>query len=1462
MASTTLSFHNNGYRIPLTLLLACLLAFGSYTAQALDLEWAKRGGGTGYNESYSLAVDSVGNTYVTGYFTEAATFGFGEAGEITVTNEGDTDIFIAKYATDGNLVWAKRAGGTYPDSGFLIPDSGNSVVVDSSDNVYVAGVFAESATFGAGETGETILTSERFVGGFIAKYTADGNLIWAKRPGSQGVARPNDLAVDGLGNVYVTGLFSSVTFGAGEASETILTSNGHNNTDMFIAKYTASGNLVWAKNAGDTTAGGGETKGVRIDVDGSGNAYVMGLFDGSPTFGFGEAGETSISVRQGLSQNGFMVKYTVDGDLVWVKTISQLTKDIAVNNAGDIYTTGHIDDLVARYTTNGDLVWTRHAEFVLEGEGGVENSGSSVAVDNSGNVYVTDAFTKSTTFGPEQVSETKLTSDGARDIFVAKYSANGDLILAKRAGGGSIDISRDLAIDNSGNVYVTGSFGSHIPVFSVDPLTFDPLTFSHKMTTTFGLGENRETTLSSNGVGVRDIFVAKLSDAALFNPPVIIEAQIEANSDDAEEIIVSGTVNLGSRDLEMAEKNNKGRLVGMRFNGLNIPKDATITQAYLQFQVNDLNSERADLTITGQATANAPTFTAANTNISSRIKTGAVAAWTPEPWNTIGEAGSDQKTPNIAPVIQEIINQAGWLSGNSLAIIVSGSGMRSADSFDGDPAAAPLLHVEYTLEAGTSLNPPLAVDAGPDQTIGLPNSAFLDGTINNNSLPIPPEVTTTWSQVSGPGTVTFADPNAIDTTASFDFAGTYVVKLTIDDGNHSDFNQLMVKVVNQALNWDWAKRVRGPGFNQDGTGADLVVDGSGNSYITGEFKNTSVFGGGEAGETTLTSDGDNDIFLAKYAVNGDLVWVKRAGGTFDDRGRSLALDSSGNVYVTGVFQGSVIFGSGETGETTLTTSGGSDIFVAKYTADGNLIWVTRAGGTDSDQGNSLGVDGSGNAYLTGNFRGIAIFGPGEISETTLTSAGDSDIFVAKYTAVGDLVWANRAGSTGSDFGKGLAMDSSGNAYVTGDFGEPATFEDDGEEAIFGAGEAGETILSNKGYSDIFVAKYTADGNLVWAKRAGSTSFDRSRGIAVSKSGNVYITGSGQIETSQGGADEIVSHPNSHPLFVAKYSASGNQIWVTKGSSNLSGSSLVVNNSGNVHVTGTLFGTYAIFRSGQGVVFRGLPGGNDIAHNFVAKYSASSGYFISAKYAGRRGRTKRFDRSANGIAVDDSGNIYVTGNYSSTSTLRNEGRGEIIVESDGPSSIFVAKLVNASAVIDPIIVESRVTASTDDAEENIVTGKVNLNSSDLDLVEPGTNNQLVGLRFNSLAIPRSAMISNAYIQFQTDETHSSITRLKIWGVNEDIGSTPTFTNTNANISSGFETFNEVDWRPAPWTTIGEAGPNQQTPDISSIIQEIVSEREWASGNSLIIRISGNTGTRTAVSYDGNPAAAPLLHVEYQ
>jgi hypothetical protein len=175
-----------------------------------------------------------------------------------------------------------------------------------------------------------------------------------------------------------------------------------------------------------------------------------------------------------------------------------------------------------------------------------------------------------------------------------------------------------------------------------------------------------------------------------------LEVRVAATADDAEQG-AGGAIDLSSSDLELVADGSDVQTVGMRFNGLTIPPSSTITSAYIQFKVDETNSGATSLTLQGQAADHAPVFTSASGSISARSRTNASVAWSPPAWPTVGAAGTDQRTPGIAAIIQEIVSRPGWVNGNSLVIIITGSGERTAESYDGDQAGAPLLHVEYNV---------------------------------------------------------------------------------------------------------------------------------------------------------------------------------------------------------------------------------------------------------------------------------------------------------------------------------------------------------------------------------------------------------------------------------------------------------------------------------------------------------------------------------------------------------------------------------------------------------------------------------------------------------------------------------------------------------------------------------------------------------------------------------------------
>jgi hypothetical protein len=258
----------------------------------------------------------------------------------------------------------------------------------------------------------------------------------------------------------------------------------------------------------------------------------------------------------------------------------------------------------------------------------------------------------------------------------------------------------------------------------------------------------------------------------------IVRRPVAVGKDDAEESS-TGAVAVAGNDLELVLDGTRGnQTVGMRFADVAVPKGAVISDAYVQFVAKRKGTVATSLTVRAQADDDPATFAKTTGNISSRPLTPENVTWDLPSWTIVGEAGPDQRTSDISSVVQAIVNRSGWASGNAIVIVITGTGKRIALSFEG--GGAPILHVEY---GGSPANLAPAADAGPDQGITLPDDATLAGSASDDGVPNPPgAVTTTWSQVSGPQSVTFADPSSPTTSVSFFEAGTYVLRLAADDG--------------------------------------------------------------------------------------------------------------------------------------------------------------------------------------------------------------------------------------------------------------------------------------------------------------------------------------------------------------------------------------------------------------------------------------------------------------------------------------------------------------------------------------------------------------------------------------------------------------------------------------------------------------------------------------------------------
>jgi hypothetical protein len=306
----------------------------------------------------------------------------------------------------------------------------------------------------------------------------------------------------------------------------------------------------------------------------------------------------------------------------------------------------------------------------------------------------------------------------------------------------------------------------------------------------------------------------------------------------------------------------------------------------------------------------------------------------------------------------------------------------------------------------------------------------------------------------------------------------------------------------------WAKRAGGNGIDQ---GYGITTDTFGNIYVTGYYSDFMILG------TDSLSIGGENFFIAKFDALGNEVWARSGDCPSTNRCWSVTTDVSGNVYVTGEY-GSTYLSFGA--DTIVNTNGfGYDIFIVKYDSSGNVLWARGVGGNSGQYyGYSISADPFGSVYVTGSWIGSSlIFGT-----DTLNNVGSGDIFILKYDALGNALWVEGAGSFGNDVGNSTTSDAAGNVYVTGYYSYSITF--------------GPITLNSAGGNDIFIVKYDASGNVVWARSEGDLLNDECESINIDVLGNLYLTGSYYSQSLTLGGTVLTNTSNYADMFVAKLDA--------------------------------------------------------------------------------------------------------------------------------------------------------------------------------------------------------------------------------------------------------------------------------------------------------------------------------------
>ena len=467
--------HLSKKKLIYTILLSFFL--NTLSAQLTNLVWAKQMGGTGNDEGNSIATDASGNVYATGSFEGTVDFDPG-VGTANLTSAGSSDAFISKFDATGNFVWVKQFAGISSDRGLYI-------TIDANGNIYSTGVFfSGTVDFDPGSGVYNLSSSSG--GRFISKLDASGNFVWAK----QLSGFPCGIAVDVNGNVFSSGFFSgTVDFDPGTA---IFNLTASNTTQYFVSKLDVNGNFLWAAQLGGVS--GFFLNG--FSIDGNGNVYTIGSFEGSCDF---DPGITNLNLTSVGLTDVFISKLDATGNFVWVKQYGSTGYDfgyrIRADGNGNIYCIGSVAGVVdfdpgpnsanisgagfvLKLDVSSNFMWAKQSVAVSDI--------LSITTDNTGNVYTTGIYGGTVDFDAG-TGTYNLTSSGFNDIFISKLNSAGNFVWAASMGAASNDQGNSVAVDGSGNVYTIGTFQG--------TADFDP----------------NSGTMNLTSAGSTDIFIQKLN---------------------------------------------------------------------------------------------------------------------------------------------------------------------------------------------------------------------------------------------------------------------------------------------------------------------------------------------------------------------------------------------------------------------------------------------------------------------------------------------------------------------------------------------------------------------------------------------------------------------------------------------------------------------------------------------------------------------------------------------------------------------------------------------------------------------------------------------------------------------------------------------------------------------------------------------------------------------------------------
>ena len=1069
-----------------------LTKIGTQDAYALKLDasgttvWARNYGGSGASAySFGLAVDSAGNMYLGGYFTGA------NLTAPALTKIGTYDVYALKLDSSGTTTWAKSYGGSGAST-FL-----SSVTVDSADNVYLSGGFT-----GANLT-TPALTKIGTQDALALKLDPSGATTWAKNYGGSGAtALGNGLTVDSAGHVYLGGTFTGANL-----TTPALTKIG--STDLLALKLDASGATTWSARyggSGATVAGGS------LAIDSAGNVYLGGSFSGAnlstpaltklgtldalliksaAPFPAGAPTAVSAVARNREAVVSFTAPTNNGGAAITGYTVT--------SSPGGFTGTGTGSPITVTSLTNGTSYTFTVTATNLSGPGAT-SSASTAVTPVAGTPNAPTSVTAVAGRGQAVVSFTAPVNNGGTTITAYTVTSSPGGVTA--SGASSPVTVAGLTNGTSYTFTVTATNSAGVGTASSASAAVTPLTVPGAPTVVSAVARNREAVVSftapaSNGGAAitgyvvtsspggftasgtaSPLTVTGLTNGTSYTFTVAATNSVgtgEASSASAAITPVASTPNAPTAVSAVA---GRGQAV-VSFtapgnNGGSTITGYTVTSSPGGFAASGAGSP---ITVTGLTNGTSYTFTVTATNaVGTGAASSASAAVTPAtvpgaPMAVSAVGGNRQAVVSFtAPAINggaaitgyTVTSSPGGVTASGASSPITVTGLTNGTSYTFTVAAT---NVAGTGAASTA-------SAAVLLTYTVPGAPTAVSAIGGNARAVvsftPPASDggsdiTSYTATSSPGSFTgtgTGSPLAVPGLAN-GTSYTFTVTATNAAGPGAASSASAA-----ALAGDWAKN-----FGLSGADTRITAtaaDAAGNVYVAGLLSGATL----AVGNVTLTRLGYQDAFVLKFNSAGAVVWAKNYGGSgVETFGQSIKVDSSGNVYLSGNFNGANLTSPA------LARIGGQDAFVLKLDASGATQWITNFGGSGAFMyGKSLAIDSVGNVYLGGDF-GASLTTP------ELTKIGTSDAFALKLNASGQLNWArNFGGSAANMSGNSIAVDSLGNVYLGG-------------EIL--AGTVTTPALPKIGSIDAYALKLDAGGATVWARNfGGSGAYTYGPSIAV------------------------------------------------------------------------------------------------------------------------------------------------------------------------------------------------------------------------------------------------------------------------------------------------------------------------------------------------------------------------------